>query len=114
MNSFNKNNIINAFLRSYSVRGNGKFQSSNTMRSAKFVFEISQELLKFSEKGNKLMVQNVTDQGEKSPGEWLFDICISDTSIISDKKGSAKVNSFLNWACESEYHTGLKQFSVDF
>lgn len=93
----------------------------NKKRSAKFVTEIGEGIFKCYELQNpsyKLNFQKLNDEnGTKEPGEWIYDIAITEQQSIFDPEkttAEVKINSRLIWAIESEYNTGLDFFAQDF
>jgi hypothetical protein len=122
--------IKKAFSKTWEISMNDGFLKknhthANYFRSAKFVYEVAQYLWVelYSESGKetldkKLHVQYVDDKGNKAPGEWLYDICITKTKEIIEyrgqKKASANINAKILWAIESESATSLAEFCADF
>lgn len=103
----------------------GKFQYNNSLRSAKFVYEVANELdARINPNADKIVtpwvpkVQKVDDNGNKRSGEWMFDICFLKNldmyEVFRGKETTGHVPFGIDWVVESEYHTGLKEFCVDF
>jgi hypothetical protein len=120
-----------AFKNSWVVRQQGNFlienhKYANFFRSAKFVSEVAyglwdvfySKIYDENHKLNMLHVQEVDDFGIKKKGEWLFDICITDTREISEnkynKEATARINTNILWAVESESSTSILDFCADF
>jgi hypothetical protein len=122
--------IKEAFQKTWKICMSDEFHKkdhthANYFRSAKFVYEVAKclwdDLYLTSGKklrGKKLHVQKVDDQGNKSPGEWLYDICITKTKKVDEANGqkssSAHINTEIIWAIESESSTSLSEFCDDF
>lgn len=109
--------VTNAFKKSYLLKDTGAFSGNNPLRSAKFLFELSDGILKTFHPNCKLHVINVSDTGKKSSGEWLYDMTISKQANIVDKRWGGKSRSDLNtkilFNLECEFGTSLKEFTED-
>lgn len=115
--SLTRSMIADAFDKAFKLKGKGKFAVSNSHRSAKFVYEVAQQLHRFSDDNDVLYVQQVDDEGIKKSGEWMYDITIAENKRITDPKYPQRKISFITtikWAVESEYSTSLREFSKDF
>lgn len=117
MYSLSRGMITEAFKKAFMLKDEGKFAVSNTHRSAKFVYEVAEQLHRFSDDDDILYVQKVDDSGVKKSGEWMYDITIAENKSITDPKYPHRRISFIStikWAVESEYSTSLREFSKDF
>jgi len=108
--------IKQAFKKAYLLKEKPEFKDNNPLRSAKFVSEIADTLIKISPEDAVKKVQAVDINGVKSAGEWLFDICICNEATIFDARNNheEKIISKLYWTVESESNTSLKEFVKDF
>lgn len=113
-----KRYITSAIEKAYDVKDQGKFQKNNSLRSAKFVFEVSNELYQNLNRVDlDLKVQQVSDGGHKTSGEWLFDAAVVKAQEINEsgsRNSTQLINTEIEWALESEYATGLKALCDDF
>lgn len=100
--------LNNGFHSALKFTDEGKFKDSNSLKSAKFVSIISESIFNefYNNSGNNLNVIKVDGQGNKDPGEWLLDACITQNTIGFKKK--------IILAMESESDTSLKAFNDDF
>jgi len=114
-----KSSLKDALAKSIEVKDNGRFYGypgSNSLRSARFVWEVSKQLRRRYESLLDVVsfVQEVKDDGTKIGGEWLLDIAIANTLPLVPTKSKALVNTGLIWAVESEYSTRRGEFAKDF
>lgn len=108
-----------ALAKSIEAKDRGKFRGrpgSNSLRSARFVWEVSECLWKSYEgkPGLERFVQRVNDDGIKKGGEWMLDIAIARVLPLRAEKSQDLVNTELVWAVESEYSTRRGEFARDF
>lgn len=90
-----------------SMRGSGKL-------SAKFVYEVSKAIHTCLQRGSRrrcLRVIKVDGVGEKKPGEWLVDACITEEHCESENLCFIDQIVF---AMESETDSGKRAFNRDF
>lgn len=116
--------ILGSFRLAFTQKDQGKLKDNPSFRSAYFVSCIGKKLQEHFEnqKENtkvKVHYQFIDDimVGKKIGGEWLFDICVTSTLKLIDKRhkdGKSVINTNLLFACESEYGTSLTEFATDF
>jgi hypothetical protein len=91
--------------------------AENDCLSSKFIFEFMNRIYKkYFNDDTVLNIQNVDDNGKRSPGEWLYDACIVRRKTIYDEpyKTNTEINIEILLAFESEFSTCLKDFAKDF
>jgi hypothetical protein len=108
-----------ALAKSIDLKDEGKFKGrtgSNSLRSARFVWEISKCLWNsYADRPHlERFVQIVHDDGTKEGGEWMLDVAIAHTLPFLATKAQSLVNTELVWAVESEYSTRREEFAKDF
>lgn len=113
------NIVFHAFQTAFKHKYIGILKDDNSFRSSYFLHLIGIELEKNHFKGAKFNYQRVPsiEKKERTSGEWLFDLCITTEKEIIDnryKDGKAMINTNTLFACESEFSTGLKDFTTDF
>ena len=114
--------VRSAFRTAYRLRTEGKFTgttSSNSRRSAKFVYEVAERLRELEGlRSDQIDVQRVDERGDKKPGEWLLDIAIAKRIEICDpgrpNDRPVSMRASLQWAVESEFAVSLESFAEDF
>ena len=109
--------IFNAFMYSFESRNFGRLENDNPARSAYFVSTIAKGIHQEFFKDSKLNVVSLDGADTKrQKGEWLFDFCITEECLITDKKygGNTYINTKILFAGESEFHTSIEGFGRDF
>ncbi|MDH4099145.1 MAG: hypothetical protein OEV28_01050 [Nitrospirota bacterium] len=103
--------VFEAFQQAWNNKDN---TPDNNARSSYFVSQLANI---FSRKFNgKPLVQEVDENGKKTPGEWLLDVVIVTEEKVCTKhknRDSTIVDKIL-WAIESEFSTNLHEFCKDF
>jgi hypothetical protein len=106
--------IVASFASSIKQKEN---MSTNFDRSTRFVSILSKKIHSTWYSNNKLNLKSIDEHGKKFGGEWLYDMCITETRKIFDKRyknSSAEINVKVLFAMECEFSTGLKDFADDF
>jgi len=106
--------LIESFKHAYDLKDK---IIENDCLSSKFIFEFSNRIKEKFFKEDTLNIQNVDDNGKRSPGEWLYDTCIVRRKEIYSLYKTEKrffVNVEILLALESEFGTSIGEFAQDF
>lgn len=90
---------------------------NNFKRSSRFLTVLSEKIHKKWFKDKILNLQKTDKKGITIPGEWLYDMCITERIEIQDEKYPAtrgKINTNILFAIECEFSTSIREFAQDF
>ena len=107
------NIIKSSFLQVY----NNRKDLNNSQRSSRFITVLSDRICDkwYPKKTPKL--QRTNEDGKNEPGEWLFDMCITDEIELIDSSypsSRSDINVKILFVLECEFSTSLKEFGKDF
>lgn len=109
--------IFTSFKETFENKDKGKLKESNPFRSSYFVSLVGKKIEESfrSAKSNFQSIESIENTNKKG-GEWLYDICFTRQIEVKDEKykGTAKINTNILLACESEFETSLSAFTTDF